>query len=146
MAKENTVDQPSKRPDQNLIALLSRFTEQLTGLFDVKLELLKTELREEASSYASRASLIAAGAVVAIIGFILLSAGIGFLVSMTFDSADFSPSARYGLGFVITALLYLITGITIVLMAKRRLAKQSMIPKRSVLELKRDERWLQKEF
>jgi hypothetical protein len=56
-----------------------------------------------------------------------------------------SPAVRYGLGFVITALLYLVIGTIVIVVAKSRLAKQRMIPKRSALELKRDKRWLQEE-
>jgi Putative Actinobacterial Holin-X, holin superfamily III len=53
---------------------------------------------------------------------------------------------RYGLGFVITAFLYLVSGTIIILVGKSRFAKQRMIPKRSALELKRDEQWLREEF
>jgi uncharacterized membrane protein YqjE len=145
MLKENTANRASERPDQSLAMLFSRLTDDLTELFDAKLQLLKTELKEEASSYAGGASLIVGGTVVGAIGLALLSAGIAFLVSMLFDSANFSPSLRYGLGFIITALLYLVIGTIIILLAKRRLAKQRIIPERSALELKRDKQWLEEE-
>jgi hypothetical protein len=64
---------------------------------------------------------------------------------MLFDSTDLSPAVRYGLGFIIIALLYLIIGTIIILIGKSRLAKQKMIPK-SALELKRDKQWLKEEF
>jgi uncharacterized membrane protein YqjE len=146
MSKENTANRATERPQQSLTTLFGRLTDDLTELFDAKLGLLKTELREEASSYMRGTSLIVAGAALGAIGFVLLSVGIGFLVSMLFDSAGLSPSGRYGIGFIITASLYLVTGIIIVLVAKRRLAKQSMVPKRTALELKRDEQWLREEF
>ena len=145
MPKENTVSRIFDRPDQSLTTLFSRLTDDLTKLFDAKLELLKAELKEEMSSYAAGALLIVGGAVVGVIGFALLNVGIAFFVSMLFHSADLSPAVRYGLGFIITALLYLVIGTTIILMAKRRLAKQRIIPERSALELKRDKQWLQKE-
>jgi uncharacterized membrane protein len=102
-------------------------------------------LKEEMSSYAAGASLIVGGAVVGVIGFALLNVGIAFFVSMLFNSADLSPVVRYGLGFIITALLYLVNGVIIILVAKRRLAKNRIIPERSALELKRDKQWLQEE-
>ena len=144
MPKENTANRAFERPDQSLTTLFSRLTDDLTELFDAKLELLKTELKEEMSSYAGGASLIVGGAVIGVIGFALLNAGIAFFVSMLFDSTDLSQAVRYGLGFVITALLYLVIGAIIILVAKRRLAKQRMIPERSALELKRDKQWLQR--
>ena len=48
----------------------------MTELFDAKLELLKTELKEEMSSYAAGALLIVGGAVVGVIGFALLNVAI----------------------------------------------------------------------
>jgi uncharacterized membrane protein YqjE len=145
MPKENTVNRVFERPDQSLTKLFSRLTDDLTKLFDAKLELLKTELKEEMNSYAAGALLIVGGAVVGVIGFALLNVGIAFFVSILFHSADLSPAVRYGLGFIITALLYLVIGTTIILVAKRRLEKQRIIPERSALELKRDEQWLQEE-
>jgi uncharacterized membrane protein YqjE len=145
MPKENTVNRVFERPDQSLTKLFSRLTDDLTKLFDAKLELLKTELKEEMNSYAAGALLIVGGAVVGVIGFALLNVGIAFFVSILFHSADLSPAVRYGLGFIITALLYLVIGTTIILVAKRRLEKQRIIPERSALELKRDKQWLQEE-
>jgi uncharacterized membrane protein YqjE len=143
MPKENTANRGSERPDQSLTTLFRRLTDDLTELFDAKLQLLKTELREEASSYASGASLIVGGAVIGLIGCAVLNVGIAFFVSRLFDSVDLSPAVRYGLGFIITALLYLVIGAIIILVAKRRLAKQRIIPERSALEFKRDKQWLQ---
>jgi uncharacterized membrane protein YqjE len=145
MPKENTANRTFQRPDQSLTALFSRLTDNLTELFDARLELLKTELKEEMTSYVGGASLLVGGAVVGIIGFAFLNVGIAFFVSMLFDSADLSPAVRYGVGFIITALLYLVIGAIIMLVAKRRLAKQKIIPEMSALELKRDKQWLQKE-
>ena len=145
MPKENTANRAMERPDQSLTTLFGRLTDDLTELLDAKLRLLKTELKEEAISYAGWASLILGGAVIGVIGFALLNAGIAFLVSMLFESTDLGPAVRYGLGFVITALLYLVIGTIIILVGKSRLAKQRMIPK-SALELKRDKQWLKEEF
>lgn len=146
MPKENTTNRIFEKPDQSLTTLFSRLTDDLTQLFDAKLQLLKTELKEEAISYAHGALLIVGGAAIGLVGFVLLSAGMAFLVSMLFDSADLSPTVRYGLGFIVTALLYLVTGTIIILVAKSRLAKQRMIPKRSANELKRDVQLLREKF
>ena len=143
MPKESTANRAFERPDQSLTTLFSRLTDDLTELFGAKLELLKTELKEEMISYAGGASLIVGGAVVGVIGFALLNVGVAFFVSMLFDSADLSQAVRYGLGFIITALLYSVIGTIVILVAKRRLAKQRIIPERSALELKRDKQWLQ---
>jgi uncharacterized membrane protein YqjE len=145
MPKENAANREFGRPDQSLSTLFPRLTEDLTGFVDARIQLLKTELKEEATSYASGASLILGGAVIGIIGFALLNTGVAFLVSTLFNNVNLSQAVRYGLGFVITALLYLVIGTIVIVVAKSRLAKQRMIPKRSALELKRDKRWLQAE-
>ena len=142
MPKANTANQSFQTPDQSLTALFSRLTDDLTELFVAKLQLLKTELKEEMTSYAGGVALIVGGAVIGLIGFAGLNVGIAFFVSMLFDSADL-PAVRYGVGFIITALLYLVIGTIIILVAKRRLAKQRIIPERSALEFKRDKQWLQ---
>jgi uncharacterized membrane protein YqjE len=143
MPKENTASRTSEKPDQNLTTLFGRLTDDLTELFDAKLQLLKTELKEEMTSYAGGVSLIVGGAVIGLTGFAVLNVGIALFVSMLFGSADLSPAVRYGLGFIITAVLYLVIGAIIILVAKGRLAKQRIIPERSALELKRDKQWLQ---
>jgi len=117
----------------------------LTQLFDAKLELLKAELRQEASAYAVGAALILIGIVIATVGFALLNVAIAFLISLLFDATHWSPAARYGLGFVITALLYLIIAAVIIVIAKNRLAKERVAPK-SAAELRRDREFLKEQF
>ena len=78
-------------------------------------------------------------------GFALLNVAIAFLISLLFDATHWSPAARYGLGFVTTALFYLIIGAVIIIVAKNRLTKERVAPK-SVAELRRDKEFLKQEF
>ena len=146
MPERDTENTTLERQNESLPSLFSRLTDELTQLFDAKLDLLKAELKEEVSAYTVGVLLIVAGAVIAMVGFILLNVAIAFLISMLFDAAHWSPAARYGLGFIITALLYLVVGAIIILVAKNRLAKQSILPKRSAIELKRDKQWLKEQI
>ena len=146
MPERDTENTTLERRNESLPSLFSRLTDELTQLFDAKLDLLKAELKEEVSAYAIGAVFIVAGAVIAMIGFALLNVAIAFLISMLFDAAHWSPAARYGLGFIITALLYLVVGAIIILVAKNRLAKQSILPKRSAIEVKRDKQWLKEQI
>jgi uncharacterized membrane protein YqjE len=117
----------------------------LTQLFDAKLELLKAELKKEATAYAVVAGLILAGVVIATVGFALLNAAIAFFISILFDETHLAPAARYGWGFVIAAVLYLVIGTIVIVLAKNRLAKQRLAP-RNAAELKRDEEFLKEQF
>src|SRR6266576_5524939 len=134
-----------ERQNESLPSLFARLTDELTQLFDAKLELLKAELKQEISAYAVGAVLCLIGIVVATIGFALLNIAIAFLISMLFDATHWSPAARYGLGFIIAALLYLIIGAIIIVVAKNRLAKERVVPK-SAAELRRDKEWLKEQF
>ena len=120
-------------------------TDELTQLFDAKLELLKAELKQEVTAYVVGAVLILIGAVIATVGFALLNVAIAFLISMLFDATHWSPAARYGLGFIITALVYLVIGAIIIIIAKNRLTKQRVAPK-TATELKRDKEFLKERF
>jgi uncharacterized membrane protein YqjE len=121
-------------------------TDELTQLLDAKLELLKAELKDEVGAYATGALLILAGAIIAIVGFALLNVAIAFLISILFDATHWSPATKYGVGFLITALLYLLIGGIIIVIAKNRLARQGIVPKRSAMELKRDKEWLKEQI
>ena len=134
-----------ERQDESLPSLFGRLTDELTQLFDAKLGLLKAELRQEASAYAVGAALILIGVVIATVGFALLNVAIAFLISLLFDATHWSPAAKYAAGFVITAVLYLIIGGVIIVIAKNRLAKERIAPK-SAAELRRDKEFLKQEF
>ena len=135
-----------ERQNESLPSLFARLTDEFTQLFDAKFDLLKTELKEEISAYAAGVMLVIAGAVVAIVGFALLNVAIAFLISLFFDAANWSPAAKYGAGFIITAFIYLVIGAVVLIVGKDRLARQRIIPKRTAMELKRDKEWLKEQI
>src|SRR4030095_1652572 len=145
MHEENRPIAPAERAAETLPSLFTRLSDQITQLFDAKLALLRAELKEELNTYLRGVIMIVAGAVVAVIGFALLNVAIAFLISMVFDSVNMSQPARYALGFIITAALYLVAGAIVIVKAKNRIAKQGIVPPRTAKELERDKQWLQKQ-
>ena len=131
---------------ENIPGLLSRLGEDVTELLDTKLSLLKVEVKEDVQSYVRGGVMIAVGAVIAVVGFALLNVAVAFGVSTLFAQADLSQPARYALGFVITGGVYLVVGGIIVLAMKSRLARQDMVPNRSLDELRKDKQWLKNEL
>ena len=115
-------------------------------LFDTKLSLLKVEIKEEANEYARDGIMIGVGGIIAAIGFALLNVALAFGISTLFANVDISQPARYAIGFVSAGVLYLVVGFIIITMMKNRLAKQSLVPDRTVEELRKDKQWLKKEL
>jgi uncharacterized membrane protein YqjE len=147
LTKNEGADEVATRTEaENLPGLFSRLGDDVMQLFNSQLALFKVEIKEEAGAYARGISMIAVGAVIAVIGFALLNVAIAFAVSTLFAQANFSQPASYALGFVITGAFYVLVGAIVVLLMKNRLAKQELVPQRTVAELRKDKQWLKNEL
>jgi len=142
-----SVDEAAMRNEtESLPTLLSRLGDDVMQLFNSQLKLFKVEIKEEANAYARGAIMIGLGAGIAAIGFALLNVAVAFGVSTLFAQANLSQPASYALGFVITGVFYLLVGAIIVMAIKSRLAKQELVPNRTVEELRKDKQWLKNEL
>jgi uncharacterized membrane protein YqjE len=135
---------------ENLPTLLGKLGDDVMMLVDTKLSLVKVELKEDAAFYARNGALMAVGAMVALIGFALVNVAVAFFISNFFanDAAAaerFGPTS-YGLGFLITGILYVVIGGVIVLMMKSRLAAYNPAPTTSLDEIRKDKQWLKNEM
>jgi len=136
---------------ENLPALLGRLGDDVMRLVDTKLSLVKVELKEDAAFYARNGALTAVGAMVALIGFALVNVAVAFFISNFFanDAATtaerFTPTS-YGLGFLITGVIYIVIGGVIVLMMKNRLAAYNPVPTSTLDEIRKDKQWLKNEM
>jgi uncharacterized membrane protein YqjE len=140
-------DEMATRNDaESLPNLFGRLGDDVMQLFNSQLALFKVEIREEASAYARVVTIIAIGAVIATVGFALLNVAIAFAVSTLFAGANFSQPASYALGFVVTGGFYVLVGAFVVMLMKNRLAKQDLVPQRTVAELRKDKQWLKNEL
>lgn len=135
-----------QKSDDSLPSLFGRLGDDVMQLFDTKLSLLKIELKEEANEYARHGVLIAVGGIIAAIGFALLNVALAFGISTLFATTDLSQPAKYAIGFVTAGVLYLIIGSIIITTMKNRLAKQNLVPDRTVAELRKDKQWLKNEL
>jgi len=131
---------------RDLPSLIERLAGDVSALFDQKLTLLRIEIKEEVDAYVRGSILIITGGVIAVIGFALANIALAFLVSTLFANTGISQPARYALGFVVTGIAYLVIGASVIAVTKNRLAKQGIVPRRTVQELERDKEWLQKEL
>jgi uncharacterized membrane protein YqjE len=146
-AKSTTVmSAGTDKSDESLPSLFSRLGDDVMQLFDTKMSLLKVEIKEEASEYARDGILIGAGGIIAAVGFALLNVALAFGISTLFANTDLSQAAKYAIGFLSAGVLYLIIGSIIMVAMKNRLAKQSLVPDRTVAELRKDKQWLKNEL
>lgn len=136
----------------SLPSLFGRLGDDVMKLVDTKLSLMKVELKEDASVYARNGAMIAVGGVIAAIGFVLVNVGIACFVALLFGSdapgavvQKYGPTS-YGLGFLITGVVYLIVGGVIAYLAKNRLSAFNPAPTTSLEELRKDKQWLKKEM
>jgi uncharacterized membrane protein YqjE len=143
-ATEISVD--TQKPDESLPSLFSRLGDDVMQLFDTKMSLLKVEIKEEANEYARDGIMIGVGGIIAAVGFALLNVALAFGISTLLANTDISQAARYAIGFLSAGVLYLIIGGIIIATIKSRLAKQSLVPDRTVEELRKDKQWLKNEL
>ncbi len=132
--------------NETLPTLFSRLGDDVMELFNSQLALFKVEIKEEASAYARNITMIGVGAVIAIVGFALVNVAIAFAVSTLFAQANFSQPASFALGFVVTGGFYVLVGAIVVMLMKNRLARQDLVPQRTVAELRKDKQWLKNEL
>jgi len=135
-----------KVENESLPTLIGRLGDDVVQLFDTKVSLLRVELKEEANAYVRGGVMIAAGGIVAAIGFALLNVALAFGISTLFADTSLTQPARYAIGFVTAGVLYLIVGTIIISAVKNRLAKQNFVPDRTVEELRKDKQWLKNEL
>jgi uncharacterized membrane protein YqjE len=146
MAAAPARDPASLADTENLPHLISRLGDDVMALVDTKISLLKVEVKEEATTFIRGGILIAMGGVITTVGFVLLNVAVALGVATLFAASNLSPAAQYSLGFVITGAIYLVLGGIIVLATKSRLARQSVVPPRTVAEIRKDTQWLKKEL
>jgi uncharacterized membrane protein YqjE len=130
----------------SLPALIGHLGEDLVTLLDSKLGLLKIEIKEDIISYLRSSLSIAVGGVITVIGFSLVNIALAFLLSSLFDSLQISQPLKYAMGFILTGLLYLVIGVFVIIRAKNRMAKQDLLPEKSLQEFKKDKEWLKEEL
>ena len=140
------VNDVDRTENEGLTTLLSRLGDDVMQLVNSQLALFKVEIKEEANAYIRGAVTIAIGAVIAAIGFALINVAVAFGVATLFAGANFSQPATYALGFVVTGFFYLLVGAIVVMVIKSRLAKQELVPTRTVAELRKDKEWLKNEL
>jgi uncharacterized membrane protein YqjE len=130
---------------EGLPALFGRLSDGVMTLLDTKLSLLKVEVKEDVTGYMRGAVTILIGGIIAAVGFAILNVAVALFVGSLLPQS-LGTTMQFALGFVITGVLYLLIGGIFIIAAKNRLAKQDIVPNRSVDEIRKDKQWLKKEL
>jgi len=122
-----------------LAELIKRLTADLGTVISLKIELLKAELRESVSGYAKDGVMLAIAAVLGIFAALFINVTLMCLFARLFN---FSDPINYALGALIVTLLHAIGAGVLFMIARKGMAKRTMVPERSLEELKRDKQWI----
>ena len=117
-----------------LPSLFKRFCDQLLRLLDTQLALLKAELKGGVKIYAKYLILTMSSALVALVGFSLLSLGLVFWVNLKIQSLPVSFSCVGG--------AYLSMGVISAWVAVRRMTHQPPVLNQTLQELEKDQQWI----
>lgn len=143
--------QPTQVDIDSLPSLFGRLGDNVMQLVDTKLNLIKVELKEDASVYARNAAMLAAGGVVAAVGLALVLVAVACFVSLLFANDEAAVVTRYtplsyGLGFLLTGLVITVVGGVLAYLAKNRMAAYNPAPTASLEEIRKDKQWLKNEI
>lgn len=130
---------------EDLPALFGRLSDGVVTLLDTKLSLLKVEVKEDVNGYIRGATTVLVGGIIAAVGFAILNVAVALFVGALLPQS-LGTTLQFALGFVITGAAYLFIGGILIITAKKRIAKQGIVPERSVAEFRKDKEWLTKEL
>lgn len=121
-------------PPGSLLDLAGQLMTDVARLVDQRLELLRLELRQEASDAMKKVGLVGAGATMASVGLAFLLLALGLWVG------DLVGSRSGGLAIVGGA--FCLAGGALGFLGARALRRQRLMPE-TMLQLRRDAQWIQ---
>lgn len=129
---------PAGRVEPQLGELFRQLAQDSATLVRQEVALAKAEIRENVKTVARNAAIIGAGAVLALLGTLVL---IACLVMVVGDALD-----EYWLGALIVGGLFLVIGGIMAKQALGNLKAESLAPEQTIETLKEDKQWLQSEI
>jgi hypothetical protein len=123
--------------------LLKELRDETTTLLRQEMALAKTELKENASHLTSHAVQLAVGGFVAYAGIIVLLIGIGHLLGALLARAGMDPDVAAWLAPSITGLAIALIGWGMLARAKKAIAHEDLVPRRTIDSLRSNKQWAQ---
>lgn len=122
---------------EGIAPLISDLLKDLQDLVRGEFKLAKVEMKESASGAARGAGMIAGGAMVGLVGFIILMLGVAYLL-------DLWMPMWVAAGIV--GIVLLVIGAIVALSGKSALSAQNLTPDQTIDSLKEDQSWAKQEI
>jgi flagellar motor component MotA len=135
---------PDIPPNPNSLPhLIKELRDETTTLMRQEVSLAKAELKENASHLTSHALQIAVGGFVAYAGVIVLLIGIGHLLGALLTRAGLDPDVAAWLAPTLVGLIIALVGWGMLSRAKKALAHDDIMPRRTIDSLRTNKDWAQ---
>lgn len=125
------------RSERSVAGLLSDLASETGMLVRQEIALFKAELREKLGSFGLGAGLAVAGGLVAFSG---------WLVLLACAVLGLSHVVAPWLAALIVAVVVLALGAGLMILGKRRLNAEALVPRRTLNSLREDEEWIREQF
>lgn len=122
-----------------LADMVHRLTADLGTMISLKIDLLKAEIRESVNGYAKDGVMLAIAAVMAVFAALFINVVLMCALARLFP---FSDPINYALGALVVTLLHGTGAVVLALIARKRMAKRTLVPERTLQEFKRDKEWI----
>jgi len=127
--------------DRPFASLLAEIRDEIGDFLQIRITMLKTELREKTSNLKTAAVLGAAGLLLLSTSYLLITLALVGLIVVAFPNSSY----RWFFAFLIVGVLWMIFGGMAAYFAKRELELRGLLPKRTIEVLKGDKLWVQME-
>jgi uncharacterized membrane protein YqjE len=117
---------------QSLGTIVSGIVEDLQNIVRGEVQLAKTELKEDAGKLGKGAGMLAAGALVGLVGFIFLMLALTYLLNKSMQM--WLAAGIVGLALVIIAAVVAMTG-------KNQMSAANLKPQQTIDSVKEDQEW-----
>jgi len=135
-----------KTIDHSLISLLRELRDETTTLVRQEIALARAETAEKATRLERNMAYLAAGAVAAYTGFVILLLALRDLLVSAFVRADLSADAAAWLSSFIVAAAIGAVGWALVAKGKKALAKEKLTPRKTIESLKKDTQFVKQKL
>jgi hypothetical protein len=125
---------PPEVEDRSLAEIIPAILHSLGTILSAKLKLFEREFSSDVAKLKAAVSLVAVGALVALLALGLAGAGAALLLGESLNSP--------GLGFLIVGGVYLAAALVALAIARTRLRRMNGFLRTSLHDLKRDVEWL----